>query len=122
VSPTPPPCAPPTHRSRTGVAAPGVPARRPRALDAATPGCAREGEPHVRPLANRLERIWSTGAAGQPPQTARQITLSNQAALFAFASTVPYQIYYLATDPAYYLPLLLSNLAFMAVHASVLPL
>jgi len=52
----------------------------------------------------------------------RQIALTNQIALFGTAATVPYQVYYLATDPAYYTLILVVNLPFIAGYLSGLPL
>ncbi|GGX63956.1 GGDEF domain-containing protein [Saccharospirillum salsuginis] len=47
----------------------------------------------------------------------RQVSISNQLALFAILATACYQVVYLATDPAYYRGILLTNLFFMLVYA-----
>lgn len=58
---------------------------------------------------------WSTRWQDLPAWRVRQIALTDRIALFAAAGTLPYQLYYLVTDAWYYLPVLLTNLAFIGV-------
>src|SRR5690606_6078944 len=69
-----------------------------------------------------IASLWAGGTHGQPPARVRQIAFTNQIALFASASTLPYQIYYLIHDARYYLPVLLANTLFIGVYLIALPL
>jgi diguanylate cyclase (GGDEF)-like protein len=66
-----------------------------------------------------MDALWAAGAAGQPAPRARQIKLTNQIALFAVLSVLPYQAFYL-TAAAYYRPLLNANLIFIACYLGVI--
>ena len=73
-------------------------------------------------MLKRLESLWTLGAHGQPPRRVRQIVLANRVAVFAAAATLPYQLFYLLTDPRRYLPVLVINLLCAACYLSALPL
>jgi len=63
-----------------------------------------------RDLHNRAETV-------QYRRFRRQVSISNQLGLFAILATACYQVVYLATDPAYYRGILLTNLFFMLIYA-----
>ncbi len=69
-----------------------------------------------------IEALWSWGTHGQPARDVRQISLTNQIALSAAAVTTPYLVFYLISDPRYYLPIISANLVFIGIYFSALPL
>jgi diguanylate cyclase (GGDEF)-like protein len=69
-----------------------------------------------------MNALWTAGAAGQPARRARQITVTNQIALFAAASVIPYQAFYLAADAAYYRSVVGANFVFIGCYLAVLVL
>ncbi len=69
-----------------------------------------------------IQRLWAGGTHGQPPARVRQVAFTNQIALFASASTLPYQAFYLSRDAGYYLPVILANCLFISFYLLSLPL
>ncbi len=73
-------------------------------------------------MINRIKKLWSFGASGNPRGVRRRISLCNQLGLFGTAATMPYQLFYYFYDLAFYQGVFIANLVFMVGYLSVLPL
>ncbi len=68
-----------------------------------------------------VKKLWSFVVVGNTDKAQRQIQLCNQIALlFAMATMVPYQLFFIMYDFALYRSIFLANLVFIAIYLTVL--
>ncbi|WP_447527910.1 GGDEF domain-containing protein [Vreelandella sp. TE19] len=60
-------------------------------------------------------KCWSPGVAGNSTRLRRQIELCNQLCLFCIVATLPYQLFYMLYDVAFYRPILLMSTLFVVI-------
>ncbi|MFG6666063.1 GGDEF domain-containing protein [Halomonas sp. HNIBRBA4712] len=67
-------------------------------------------------------RFSAINDPGLSPQSQRQVLVCDQLAIFAFYTPIPYQIFYIFFDLAYFSEIFIINLLFMTIYAAVLML